>query len=87
VVKQRTEPGFPKLRKHRIECSSHQYDSKCTLFKEQDSRTGKLCLQENPAVKKNLITNEINSSSSSIFLVKVLNNYMSISYRNINIVV
>lgn len=58
-IQQRTEPGSPKLRKHRIECSSHHYDSKHTLFKEQDSWTGKLCLQENPALKKNLITIEI----------------------------
>lgn len=66
-IQQRTEPGSLKLRNHRIECSSHQYDSKHTLFKEQDSWTGKLCLQENPALKKNLITIEIYSIKFHIF--------------------
>lgn len=62
VIKLRSEPGSPKLRKHRTECSSHQYDSKHTLFKEQNSWTRQLCLQESQVVKKNLITIEINFS-------------------------
>lgn len=84
VIKYRTVPGSPMLRKHRIECSSSQYDSKYSLFKEQDSWTEKLCLQENPTIKKYLTTFKMNLSSSFIALVKVPNNYISISYRAIN---
>lgn len=58
VIKQRTEPGSPKLKaQNNVQVTNMTQN--ILYSKKQDSWTWKLCLQENPVVKKNLITTEI----------------------------